>query len=91
MVIRVPCDTQPDMGLLLVDKNLGKREVTLNLKTDVCRKALSELFLNAEVILESCTGLASTRNTFSGLQGGVGKELCISVGNRYGCKGLFAH
>ncbi|EHA46804.1 CAIB/BAIF family enzyme [Pyricularia oryzae 70-15] len=51
-VIRVSNDQLPDMGPLLVDGNLGKRDVTLNLKTDEGRAALKRLIEGADIVLD---------------------------------------
>jgi hypothetical protein len=51
-VIRVSCPSQPDIGPLLIDGNLGKRDVTLNLKTKEGRDALRELLSDADVFLD---------------------------------------
>ena len=40
------------MGPLLVDGNLGKRDVTLNLKSAEGRDALKQLLADADVILD---------------------------------------
>ncbi|KAA8618814.1 CaiB acyl-CoA transferase carnitine dehydratase [Pyrenophora tritici-repentis] len=51
-VIRVSCPTQPDMGPLLIDGNLGKLDVSLDLKTAHGRATLRRLLDDADMILD---------------------------------------
>jgi crotonobetainyl-CoA:carnitine CoA-transferase CaiB-like acyl-CoA transferase len=51
-VIRVSCPSQPDMGPLLIDGNLGKRDVTLDLKSRQGKDTLKQLLQDAHVILD---------------------------------------
>lgn len=51
-VVRVSCASQPDMGPLLVDGNLGKYDVTLDLKSDSGRAKLRELVYDADIVLD---------------------------------------
>jgi hypothetical protein len=95
-VIRVSCDMQPDMGPLLVDGNIGKRDVTLNLKTDAGRKALDDLLLDADVVLDGYRPGALDRLGFGpaymfGVAKRRGKGIIYIRENCYGWKGPFAH
>lgn len=51
-VIRVSCTTQPDVGPLLVEGNLGKRDVSLDLKSETGRQTLRRLILDADIVLD---------------------------------------
>ncbi|KAJ5769524.1 CAIB/BAIF family enzyme [Penicillium odoratum] len=51
-VIRKSCSSQPDMGSLLVDENLEKRDVTLDLKSVEGKKTLRDLLAVADVFLD---------------------------------------
>ncbi len=95
-VIRVSCDTQPDMGALLVDGNIGKRDVTLNLKTDAGRKALERLLTDADVVLDGYRPGALDRLGFGpayafGIAKRRGKGIVYIRENCYGWKGPMAH
>ncbi|KAI0126980.1 CAIB/BAIF family enzyme [Xylariales sp. AK1849] len=95
-VIRVSCDTQPDMGPLLVDGNLGKRDVTLNLKTDEGRRTLEDLLADADVVLDGYRPGSLERLGFGpayafGVAKRRGKGLVYIRENCYGWKGPMAH
>jgi hypothetical protein len=95
-VIRISCDTQPDMGPLLVDGNLGKRDVTLNLKTDQGRKVLEDLLMDADVVLDGYRPGALDRLGFGpayafDVAKRRGKGLVYIKENCYGHKGPMAH
>jgi hypothetical protein len=51
-VVRVSCDSQPDMGPLLIDGNLGKYDVSLDLKSAAGRAALRDLVDGADIVLD---------------------------------------
>lgn len=51
-VIRTSCDSQPDIGPLLIDGNLGKRDVTLDLKTKAGKDCLRALLEDSDVFLD---------------------------------------
>lgn len=51
-VIRISCTSQPDMGPLLVDGNLGKRDASLDLKSEAGRETLRQLILEADIVLD---------------------------------------
>lgn len=64
-VIRVSCDSQPDVGPCLVDGNIGKRDVSLNLKTERGKAALIQLIQEADVVLDGYRPGALARLGFS--------------------------
>ncbi|OCK86216.1 CAIB/BAIF family enzyme [Lepidopterella palustris CBS 459.81] len=95
-VVRISCDFQPDMGSLLVDGNLGKRDVTLNLKSPEGRKALEKLLEDADVILDGYRPGALQRLGFGpayvhALARKRGKGIVYIRENCYGWSGPFAH
>ncbi|KAL7916778.1 CoA-transferase family III domain-containing protein [Trichoderma velutinum] len=51
-VVRVSCASEPELGLLLVDGNLGKHDTTINLKYAKGRGQLLELLQDADVIVD---------------------------------------
>ncbi|KAI1203418.1 CAIB/BAIF family enzyme [Nemania serpens] len=51
-VVRVSDMGLPDLGIVLFESNLGKRDAHLNLKTEGGRKALRELIQDADVVLD---------------------------------------
>lgn len=79
-VIRISCSSQPDMGPLLVEGNLGKRDVSLNLKSEEGRKALDRLLADADVLLDGYRPSALERL-------GFGPRYVHEIGRRRG-KGI---
>lgn len=51
-VVRVSNMELPDLGIVLFESNLGKRDAHLNLKTEKGREALRELIRDADVVLD---------------------------------------
>ncbi|KAJ3562307.1 hypothetical protein NPX13_g8614 [Xylaria arbuscula] len=51
-VVRVSNMELPDLGIVLFESNLGKRDAHLNLKTEEGRTALRELIQDADVVLD---------------------------------------
>lgn len=51
-VIRVSNMELPDLGIVLFESNLGKRDAHLDLKTEKGREALRELIQDADVVLD---------------------------------------
>ncbi|KAF2500036.1 CAIB/BAIF family enzyme [Lophium mytilinum] len=95
-VVRVSCDFQPDMGPLLVEGNLGKRDVSLNLKSNEGREALEKLLEEADVILDGYRPGALEKLGFGPtyvheLAKKRGKGIVYVRENCYGWKGPFAN
>ncbi|KAH6989823.1 CoA-transferase family III domain-containing protein [Ilyonectria sp. MPI-CAGE-AT-0026] len=51
-VVRVSCSTEPELGFLLVDGNLGKHDTTINLKSPEGRQQLLGLLQDADVVVD---------------------------------------
>ncbi|OTB02775.1 hypothetical protein M426DRAFT_61559 [Hypoxylon sp. CI-4A] len=51
-VVRVSNMKLPDLGIVLFESNLGKRDAHLDLKTDEGRRALRDLIEDADVVLD---------------------------------------
>jgi hypothetical protein len=79
-VIRISTDTLPDFGPLLIDGNLGKRDVRLNLKSEEGKAALMGLLQDADVFLDGYRPGALQRL-------GFGRALIRDVARRRG-KGI---
>jgi crotonobetainyl-CoA:carnitine CoA-transferase CaiB-like acyl-CoA transferase len=91
-VIRVSCSSQPDMGSLLVDGNLGKRDVTLDLKSAEGKETLKKLLEDVDVILDGYRPGALERLGFGPkyvfeLAQRRGKGIVYVRENYYGWKG----
>ncbi|TLD31407.1 hypothetical protein PspLS_01747 [Pyricularia sp. CBS 133598] len=76
-VIRVSCTTQPDMGPILIDGNLGKRDVSLDLKTETGRATLRRLISDADIVLDGYRPGALDRL-------GLGADYCRTLARRRG-------
>ncbi|KAI6308997.1 hypothetical protein MCOR34_007017 [Pyricularia oryzae] len=76
-VIRVSCTTQPDIGPLLIDGNLGKRDVSLDLKSESGRATLRRLISDADVVLDGYRPGALDRL-------GLGADYCRTLARRRG-------
>ncbi|KAI6600882.1 hypothetical protein MCOR06_000602 [Pyricularia oryzae] len=76
-VIRVSCTTQPDIGPLLIDGNLGKRDVSLDLKSESGRATLRRLISDADVVLDGYRPGALDRL-------GLGADYCRTLALRRG-------
>ncbi|KAK7204241.1 CAIB/BAIF family enzyme [Myxozyma melibiosi] len=93
-VVRVSCLTEPDMGPLLVDGNLGKYDVSLDLKTLEGKKALDKLLEDADVLLDGYRPGALARLGYSEvyiheIAKRRGKGIVYVRENCYGWKGPF--
>ncbi|KAH7199172.1 CoA-transferase family III domain-containing protein [Fusarium oxysporum] len=51
-VLRVSCASEPELGLLLVDGNLGKLDTPINLKSVEGKKQFLELLQDADVVID---------------------------------------
>ncbi|KAF5700033.1 CAIB BAIF family enzyme [Fusarium mundagurra] len=51
-VLRVSCASEPELGLLLVDGNLGKLDTSINLKSTEGKKQFLELLQDADVVID---------------------------------------
>ncbi|EEU33820.1 uncharacterized protein NECHADRAFT_55996 [Fusarium vanettenii 77-13-4] len=51
-VVRVSCASQPELGMLLIDGNLGKHDTTINLKSIEGREQLLQLMQDADVVVD---------------------------------------
>lgn len=80
-VIRVSFDGNPDMGPLLVDGNLGKRDVNINLKTEEGRVTLKELIKDCDIFLDGYRPGALERL-------GFGPEAVQKIAEEGGSKGI---
>lgn len=76
-MIRVSCTTQPDIGPLLIDGNLGKRDVSLDLKSESGRATLRRLISDADVVLDGYRPGALDRL-------GLGADYCRTLARRRG-------
>ncbi|EFX00417.1 caib baif family enzyme [Grosmannia clavigera kw1407] len=95
-VIRVSCASQPDMGPLLVDGNLGKRDVSLDLKSDDGRETLRRLVADADIVLDGYRPGALERLGFGvaylhTLARRRGRGIVVVRENCYGWHGPWAH
>lgn len=76
-MIRVSCTTQPDIGPLLIDGNLGKRDVSLDLKSESGRATLRRLISDADVVLDGYRPRTLDRL-------GLGADYCRTLARRRG-------
>lgn len=95
-VLRLSTDRQPDMGVLLVDGNLGKRDAYLDLKTEEGKVRFEQLIEDADVLLEAYRPGSLTRLGFSPeyiheIASRRGKGIVHIRENCYGWKGPWAH
>lgn len=94
-VIRVSCTTQPDMGPLLIEGNLGKRDVSLDLKSEKDRQTLRQLILDADIALDGYRPSALERLGFGEsylrtLARRRGRGIIVVCENCYGWHGPLA-
>lgn len=80
-VIRISCSSNPDMGPLLVDGNLGKQDVTLDLKTEDGKEVLKGLIKDCDIFLDGYRPGAMERL-------GFGPEAVRAIGEGAGNKGV---
>ncbi|KAI1066848.1 hypothetical protein LB506_012165 [Fusarium annulatum] len=94
-VIRVSCTSQPDMGPLLVEGNLGKRDVSIDLKSIEGRKALRNLLDTTDIMIDGYRPGALERLGFGdeylhAIAKRRGKGIVVVRENCYGWKGPWA-
>lgn len=80
-VIRVSCSKNPDMGSLLIDGNLGKRDVDLDLKTPEGKQTLETLIADCDVFLDGYRPGAMERL-------GFGPEAVRAIAEKASNKGI---
>ncbi|GMM36921.1 hypothetical protein DASC09_042460 [Saccharomycopsis crataegensis] len=95
-VVRISNDGNPDMALLLFDTNLGKKDTTVNLKTEAGKRVLEKLIEDADVMVDGYRPNALARLGFSQayiqfLAKRRGKGIVFVRENCYGYKGPWAH
>ncbi|KAF2966373.1 hypothetical protein GQX73_g7169 [Xylaria multiplex] len=95
-VIRVSNMELPDLGIVLFESNLGKRDAHLNLKTEDGRKALRDLIQDADVVLDGYRPGALERLGFGPtyvheIAKRRGKGIVYARENCYGWKGPWKH
>ncbi|KAH8646641.1 CAIB/BAIF family enzyme [Xylariales sp. PMI_506] len=95
-VIRVSHDELPELGAVLLESNLGKRDVEINLKSDEGRKTLLRLLEDADVILDGYRPGALDRLGFGPayvheLARRRGKGIVYARENCYGWNGPLSH
>ncbi|KAI0813437.1 CAIB/BAIF family enzyme [Xylaria sp. FL0064] len=95
-VVRVSNMELPDLGIVLFESNLGKRDAHLNLKTEDGRKALRELIQDADVVLDGYRPGVLERLGFGPtyvheLAKRRGKGIVYARENCYGWKGPWKH
>jgi crotonobetainyl-CoA:carnitine CoA-transferase CaiB-like acyl-CoA transferase len=92
-VIRISCLSNPDMGPLLVDGNLGKHDVTLDLKSGSGKSTLRRLIKDADVFLDGYRPGAMDRLGFSpsDVQRLSEKGIVYVRENCYGWAGPLSH
>lgn len=95
-VIRVSNDVEPDMAMLLFDSNLGKKDVSINLKTSEGKEKLEQLILECDVFVDGYRPGALARLGFSQeyvqfLAKRRNKGIVFTRENCYGFKGPWLH
>jgi hypothetical protein len=95
-VVRVSNTELPDLGIVLFESNLGKRDAHLDLKTDQGRKALLELIRDADVVLDGYRPGVLERLGFGPtyvheIGRRRGKGIVYARENCYGWKGPWKH
>lgn len=95
-VLRLSTDKEPDMGVLLLDGNLGKHDAYLDLKTEEGKVQFEKLIEDADVLLEAYRPGSLTRLGFSPeyiheIANRRGKGIVHIRENCYGWKGPWAH
>ncbi|KAF5625191.1 CAIB BAIF family enzyme [Fusarium tjaetaba] len=94
-VIRVSCTSQPDMGPILLEGNLGKRDVSIDLKSREGRKTLCDLLETTDVVIDGYRPGALERLGFGDaylrtIAKRRGKGIVVIRENCYGWKGPWA-
>ncbi|KAI1178076.1 CoA-transferase family III domain-containing protein [Nemania sp. FL0916] len=95
-VVRVSNMELPDLGMVLFESNLGKRDAHLNLKTENGRSALRELIQDADVVLDGYRPGALEKLGFGPtyvheIAKRRGKGIVYARENCYGWKGPWKH
>lgn len=95
-VVRVSNTELPDLGIVLFESNLGKRDAHLNLKTDEGRNALRALIQDADVVLDGYRPGVLERLGFGPtyvheIARRRGKGIVYARENCYGWKGPWKH
>ncbi|KAI1770653.1 CoA-transferase family III [Hypoxylon cercidicola] len=95
-VVRVSNTNLPDLGIVLFESNLGKRDAHLDLKTDEGKKALRQLIEDADVVLDGYRPGALEKLGFGPtyvheIAKRRGKGIVYARENCYGWKGPWKH
>lgn len=95
-VVRVSNTNLPDLGIVLFESNLGKRDAHLDLKTDEGKKALRELIEDSDVVLDGYRPGALEKLGFGPtyvheIAKRRGKGIVYARENCYGWKGPLKH
>lgn len=95
-VVRVSSDKNPDMAILLFDGNLGKKDTTIDLKTEAGKKTLDKLIQDADVFIDGFRPNAIAKLGFSQqyvqyVAKKRNKGIVFARENCYGYKGPWAH
>ncbi|XXH03300.1 phosphate system positive regulatory protein pho81 [Hypoxylon texense] len=95
-VVRVSNTNLPDLGVVLFESNLGKRDAHVDLKTDEGKKALRQLIEDADVVLDGYRPGALKKLGFSPtyvheIAKRRGKGIVYARENCYGWKGPWKH
>ncbi|KAI1761931.1 CoA-transferase family III [Hypoxylon sp. FL1150] len=95
-VVRVSNTNLPDLGIVLFESNLGKRDAHLDLKTDEGKKALRRLIEDADVVLDGYRPGALEKLGFSPkyvheIAKRRGKGIVYARENCYGWQGPLKH
>ncbi|KAI8952587.1 CoA-transferase family III domain-containing protein [Xylaria longipes] len=95
-VVRVSNMELPDLGIVLFESNLGKRDAHLNLKTEDGRDALRKLIQDADVVLDGYRPGVLERLGFGPtyvheIAKRRGKGIVYARENCYGWKGPWKH
>ncbi|KAI1152033.1 CoA-transferase family III domain-containing protein [Nemania diffusa] len=95
-VVRVSNTALPDLGIVLFESNLGKRDAHLDLKTDAGRSALRALVRDADVVLDGYRPGALERLGFGPawvheVARRRGRGIVYARENCYGWKGPWRH
>lgn len=95
-ILRLSSSSQPDMGVLLLDGNLGKHDAYIDLKTEEGKQQFEKLLEDADVVLEAYRPGSLARMGFSPeyiheVAKRRGKGIVHIRENCYGWKGPWAH
>ncbi|KAL7623543.1 hypothetical protein AAE478_007226 [Parahypoxylon ruwenzoriense] len=95
-VVRVSNTALPDLGIVLFESNLGKRDAHVDLKTDEGKRSLKQLIEDADVVLDGYRPGALEKLGFGPtyvheIARRRGKGIVYARENCYGWKGPWAH